>query len=72
MTSHEKKRLAELERRVKELEARPQMPTVIVLPASPAPAWPYPAPYVGPIWVAPTTVTPPTWTCGTSSSLVLS
>ena len=76
MTSHEKKRMADLERRVKELEARPVWPTVILQPYVP-PAMPlyqpnvYPWPQPTIIWGSSQTVepfmAPGTFTCGTVS-----
>ena len=36
----DKQKIADLEKRVKDLEARPQAPTIIVFPANPIPAYP--------------------------------
>ncbi len=45
----DRERIEEPEKRVRELEARPAMPTVIVLPAQPAPpAAPWVQPYYPP------------------------
>jgi hypothetical protein len=59
-----KKRIEELERRVRELEARPYWPPTIILqpfqPQPPTPTWPMhpwspllpsPLPYMEPVWV---------------------
>ena len=60
----DKQKIADLEKRVKDLEARPQAPTIIVLPANPFPAIPqypvYPPPR--PWWEQPGYVS----TCGTN------
>jgi hypothetical protein len=61
MTKDDKRRLEELERRVKELEARPQAQPYyypVPYPYMPAPTYPaypqYPSPWwTGPVWCAP-------------------
>ena len=67
----DKQKIADLEKRVKDLEARPQAPTIIVLPANPLPVIPYiqPAPYIPP-YTVPYSPYQPWWTttCGSAST----
>ena len=51
---NKRKRIEDLERRVRELEARPVMPAVIVVPQQPVPqAYPWHGITIPPFWVDP-------------------
>jgi hypothetical protein len=61
----DKQKIADLEKRVKDLEARPVAPTIIVLPENPYPTVPqYPQPWTWPWWPQPIT-----WECNTSAGI---